>query len=124
MAAGQKVTALHMRKIMRTYEKWRCLTELRLADEGELALRRCAAAERPHEGPVARPCGRTDANVVLAIGLEDRRPEQSEMLDRRHPLPDEVFVGRGLGLFGAPVDPQPHHVLALQIVVLDAARGG
>src|SRR6185503_18135922 len=94
----------------------------RLADEGELTLRRRAAAERPHERAVAWLGRRADANVVLAIRLEDGRLEQGEVLDGGHPLPDVVFVGCGLGFLGPPVDSQPHHVLALEIVVFDAAR--
>ena len=46
-----------------------------LANEGEARLRRWSAAERPEDRAVGRPGGGADADVVVAIGLEQRRVE-------------------------------------------------
>src|SRR4051794_6678384 len=67
----------------------------RLFDKGELGHRAGAAAERPQHRAVGRARGGADADVVVAIGLQERRLEQRQLRHVRHPLP---HLGLGLHL--------------------------
>src|SRR4051812_37541550 len=58
----------------------------RLFDKGELGHRAGAAAERPQHRAVGRARGGADADVVVAVGLQERRLEQRQLRHVRHPL--------------------------------------
>src|SRR6188768_4595365 len=64
-AAADQIVPSHTHR----FETAGGLAEGLLPDEGELALGRGAAAERPEDGAVARTSGGPDGDVVLAIGL-------------------------------------------------------
>src|SRR5687767_11375678 len=79
-----------------------------LAEEGELGLRRDAAAEGPEHRSATRPrrCG--DAHVIFAVGLKHRSLKQRTSRDVGHPLTDFIFVVRVLRRFNTAVDAPLH----------------
>ena len=95
-----------------------------VADEREAGLRRWPAAEGPENRPVGGPGGRADADVVVAIRLEDRGVEERQTNQIGQPGSNDAIVLGGNCLLDAPIQHAHHVVGPREIVVLDAGGHG
>src|SRR5437762_14031016 len=108
-------TSTGTRRVYRIAEWQNCRNAGLLRNEGErrAADDRAAPAENRR---VVRNHARADADVIIAIGLELRRPADGKLVERREPLAYGGFAFSGDRLLLAAVHRPGERVPARQVV--------
>src|SRR5689334_9303204 len=93
--------------------------ERTLAEERELRHPGRSASPRPEENTVGGAGRGDDADVVLAVRLEDARLEEREAIERGHELTDDRIVCGDILLLHAAIERAQQRRLPSEVVVLD-----